>query len=89
MVKFNVFNIKLGRCNKRAYTLVHALIRVPTKVLRDCHKLIRKALLAVYGVNHGSTYRRYAYRYNAKKERGTSMEVFARNENHKGAMMNV
>lgn len=23
------------------------------------------------------------------KERGTSMEVFARNENHKGAMMNV
>ena len=103
MVKFNVFNIKLGRCYKRAYTLVHALIRVPTKVLRDCHKLIRKALLAVYfcscgvlfyvfnshGVNHGSTYRRYAYRYNAKKERGTSMEVFARNENHKGAMMNV
>lgn len=48
MVKFNVFNIKLGRCYKRAYTLVHALIRVPTKVLRDCHKLIRKALLAVY-----------------------------------------
>ena len=42
-----------------------------------------------HGVNHGRTYRRYAYRYNAKKERGTSMEVFARNENHKGAMMNV
>jgi len=42
-----------------------------------------------HGVNHGSTYRRYAYRYNAKKERGTSMEVFARNESHKGAMMNV
>lgn len=37
----------------------------------------------------GVPYRRYAYRYNAKKERGTSMEVFARNENHKGAMMNV
>ena len=45
--------------------------------------------LQPHGVNHGSTYRRYAYRYNAKKERGTSMEVFARNENHKGAMMNV
>ena len=42
-----------------------------------------------HGVNHGSTYRRYAYRYNAKKERGTSMEVFARNESHKGAMMYV
>ena len=45
--------------------------------------------LPSHGANHGSTYRRYAYRYNAKKERGTSMEVFARNESHKGAMMNV